>query len=231
MTPRKTKAVEPGDEEGPDRRGAEGRWQEIAYARHAASAMYADIIAGHRRQQMIVRYTQGDTAITPPCPWLKPGDSAVASLIVREAMAHLGVCEEPPGSNRGPEIDAWNRRARVAVGSYWCASFAGAMWWSAGLVPPPNYASCDVLMQWAKDTGRWSTNVATLGALVLYGKPGDANHVGIVVRVSPVVLSVEGNTQIDSGFSRNGIGVGLKMVTATDPVLGYCHVTPMVPSN
>lgn len=203
--------VEPS---GADLRGREA-------SRRSARAMYDAILAPHRKRQMTAHYTLGDTTLATPCPWLTPDVSAIAQLIARNAHAHIGVCEEPPGSNRGPEIDEWNRRARVAVGSYWCASFAGAMWWDAGLTPPPGYASCDKLMQWGKATGRWSEHVVGIGSMVLYGKPGDANHVGIVIRAEPIVITVEGNTTFDTGFSRNGIGVAQKQVTDGDPVLGY----------
>ncbi|MEO6564803.1 MAG: hypothetical protein ABIO63_02105, partial [Casimicrobiaceae bacterium] len=96
-----------------------------------------------------------------------------------------------------------------------------------GLPTPKGRASCDNWMLWAKDTGRWS-DVPALGAAVLYGKPGDATHIGLIVRLDPVALSIEGNTSIESGFSRNGIAVSLKIVDpSTDPVLGYAHPHPI----
>jgi hypothetical protein len=158
--------------------------------------------------------------------WLPGVDALLANLIER-ARRSVGICEDPPGSNRGREIDAWNERAGVPVKSYWCASFVGALWRDSGFDVPAGYASCDAWMAWAKETGRWSANVPTLGCAVLYGKPGDATHIGLVIRTRPQVLSVEGNTTVEgSAFERNGTSVALKLVTAHDPVLGYCHLRP-----
>jgi hypothetical protein len=60
---------------------------------------------------------------------------------------------------------------------------------------------------------------------VVYGIPGDASHIGVVVRTEPLLLSVEGNTSIDA-FSRNGVAVDLKQVNRPR-VLGYVSPTPL----
>lgn len=152
--------------------------------------------------------------------------------IVRAILDLGAVVEEPPGSNRGEVIDAYLRSAGVpesvilAGKGYWCAAAVGQWWEDAGLLTPKGRADCDRWMAWGKQTGRWS-NIPTLGAAVLYGKPGDASHIGIVVRVDPLVLSVEGNTTIESGFDRNGIAVALKVVDSKqDPLLGYVQPFP-----
>ena len=64
-----------------------------------------------------------------------------------------------------------------------------------------------------------------IGAAVVYGKPGHASHIGVVVRLEPLLLSVEGNTSLD-GFSSNGVAVDLKLVSQRR-VLGY--VQPQSP--
>ncbi len=207
----------------------------LSPSREAAERIAAEVAREIRPEQerihrvmSPVRYTLGDLALSPPCRWLPATVSRQAEIVVREACAALGTLEDPPGTNRGPEIDEWNRRAGVPVGSYWCAAFAGEMWRRAGVEPPPGYAACDRLMAWGRATGRWTEHVPTLGALVLYGVPGDARHVGIVVRTAPLVLSVEGNTTVEgSRLERNGTAVALKLVTADDPVLGYVHLTPL----
>jgi hypothetical protein len=73
-------------------------------------------------------------------------------------------------------------------------------------------------MGWAKLRGLWQSN-PSVGCAVVYGKPTDANHIGVVVRVSPLVLSVEGNTALEA-YSRNGVAVDLKQVSP-GRVLGY----------
>jgi hypothetical protein len=41
---------------------------------------------------------------------------------LRIARLQIGVEENPRGSNRGPEVDEYNRAAGVPLGSPWCAS-------------------------------------------------------------------------------------------------------------
>lgn len=162
-------------------------------------------------------------------PWLPRTTPLIQRVIVENALQCIGSLEEPLGSNRGAEIDKWNLRAGVPVGSYWCASWAGAMWQDAGAEVPKGYASCDRWLEWAKATGRFTLHTAAVGGAVLYGhNPTDATHIGVVIRTGPVTLTVEGNAQIDSGFSRNGIAVALKMITPQSRVLGYVHPLPTV---
>jgi hypothetical protein len=178
---------------------------------------------------MSASYTANGREVTTPCPWLTGVvTDHVAELVIREACAALGVLEVPVGSNRGPEADAWNALAGAPPGSYWCAAFAGAMWRKAGIALPPGYASCQNIMAWAQKTRRWTVHEPSLGAMVLYGDPGRAHHVGIIVRTTPAFISVEGNTTFSSQFSRNGIGVEMKQVVPGDyHVLGFAHLNPV----
>lgn len=155
-------------------------------------------------------------------------DPRVRDSIIRALYDVLVVVEHPPGSNRGPAIDAYNIRAGAPVGSYWCASAAGAYRLDAGLEMPAGYASCENIRQWAIKTGRWS-KTPDYGAFVLYGHDV-AHHIGMVVGLD-ILRSVEGNTTIEGaayGSSRNGVAVSGKEITASDPVLGYCLPFPIV---
>lgn len=154
--------------------------------------------------------------------WLSRDTPALARAIVQRALTDVGVVEMPPGSNRSGVIDEYNLRAGVPPGSYWCASAVGAWWKDCGAEVPPGYASCDAWLRWRGGL----SPVPTPGAAVLYGRPGDATHIGVVVRVTPVLLSVEGNTTLGGEFNRNGIAVDLKPV-ATGRVLGYVHPIPV----
>ena len=154
--------------------------------------------------------------------WLPAATPALAAAIVRRALLDVGIVEIPPGSNRSPRIDEYCLAAKVPVGSYWCAAAVAAWWRESGAEIPAYPAGCDEWMAWARQTHRWATTPAA-GAAVLYGKPGDASHIGVVVRVTPMLLSCEGNTSF-GGYTRNGVGVALKEVD-TARVLGY--VLPM----
>lgn len=157
--------------------------------------------------------------------WMPADTPELQRNIVKRAICDVGICEMPPGSNRSGRIDEYNKKSGAPVGSYWCASWAGAVWWEAGSEKlPSGYASCDNFMAWAKRTNRW-TDEPGYGYAVLYGKPGDASHIGIVVRLDPILLNVEGNTSF-AGFSRNGVAVDLKPVD-TRRVLGYASPTPL----
>lgn len=161
----------------------------------------------------------------PNAGWLA-GVGELRAAIVRRAMADVGICEMPPGSNRSPYIDECNRLAGVPVGSYWCASWAGRVFREAGAQVPSGYASCDAWVAWAKKNGRW-TNRPVPGAAVLYGKPTDASHIGIVVRTDPRLFTCEGNTGTEE-HSRNGYVVWPKEISGDDElrVLGYVMPLP-----
>lgn len=147
-------------------------------------------------------------------------------LICLRALSDVAaVCEEPPGSNRGKAIDEYNRRAEAPLGSFWCASWATAVWEDCKVdLPKKRRASCDELVQWAMQEGLWIEHrpfdrqpEVLPGYLVLYtngetlpnGRK-DAVHVGIVVRVMPYLLSIEGNAAFGGIFSTNGEAVVLK---------------------
>lgn len=65
----------------------------------------------------------------------------------------------------------------------------------------------------------------SIGAAVVYGTVADANHIGVVVRVKPLLLSVKGNTSIGGECSRNGVAVDLKEVNRSR-VVGYIVPLP-----
>lgn len=165
------------------------------------------------------------TATRLGAPWLDATTPALHAAIVRRALLDVGLCEMPPGSNRSQRIDEYNTATGAPVGSYWCASAVTAWWRESGAdVPSHSAASCDAWLAWAHATARF-TATPSPGDVVLYGTPADASHCGVVVRVSPLLLSVEGNTSL-GGFDRNGVAVDLKLVN-TPRVIGYVSPIPL----
>lgn len=143
--------------------------------------------------------------------WLgSPGNigTELGYKIARFAAEDIGVCEEPPGTNRGTQIDEYNLVANSPLGSFWCATFAGHKYKKAGAIVPRAYGDCDTWLRLGEKLSCLYDDPA-IGALALYGKPNDIVHVGIVVRLYPYKLTVEGNTTLE-GFSRNGEIVTLK---------------------
>ena len=60
------------------------------------------------------------------------------------ALSNIGVCENPPGSNRGPEIDDWATEFGSPLGSFWCALAVGKARKVGGLwIPSHDVGSCN----------------------------------------------------------------------------------------
>ena len=160
-------------------------------------------------------------------------DDPLAAAIIREAQLRIPILENPPLSNRSPEIDAMCRAWGVPLASYWCALFKADVWKAAGAETPPikgdsyHPAIADTWRRWALETGRFSPTPA-LGYGVLYGTAGKepAHHVGVcVVSVKPVALDIEGNTS-GAGFDRNGELATIKLID-TSRVIGYVSPRPL----
>lgn len=159
---------------------------------------------------------------------------SVGLKVVEIAKKDLGILETgtPPGKNYGgkvgggalPEgvfgridemcamagLDNKAEVRRKGEGYYWCASAVTAWWKTAGLAVPSGSASCKNWESWAKKNGYFSST-PKVGAAILYGTPGAAHHIGVVVAVDKngKITTIEGNTS-GGGFSRNGCGVFYK---------------------
>jgi hypothetical protein len=157
-----------------------------------------------------------------------------AALAVERALRDAFLMESPPGSNRGATIDSYNKRAGAPLGSPYCASAATAWWEDVGLeVPASGRASCDVLYRWALTTGRFH-HAPAVGALILYGsgaRNDPASHVGIVIRLTPLLMTLEANTSLDGLYNREGFCFDRKRIEPLTmrPVLGYVWPAPVIP--
>lgn len=159
-------------------------------------------------------------------PWLTASERAAAGAVIERAYKDIGILEMPLGSNRSPRIDEYMRAVHSPEGGSWCAAAFSAWWREAGVTKLPfkvGSASCDAWMRWGMSEGLWSKNPA-LGAAVLYGVPGDAQHIGLVVRITPLILSVEGNVGAGRNVTNNGVLCDLKSVAERRDVLGYIHL-------
>lgn len=153
---------------------------------------------------------------------------ALNTAIIRRAQRDIPILENPPLSNRSPEIDAMCRKWGVPLASYWCALWAATVWDDAGAAVPPvndakgwHPAKAETWRQWAIQE-KLFTHAPVLGAAVLYGPLGNtpADHIGTAVAsITPILCDFEGNTS-GAGFSRNGELATLKNVD-TSRVIGY----------
>lgn len=164
-----------------------------------------------------------------PAPWLTPETTAGNHLgveIARRALLCVGICEDPPGSNRSPEIDEWLADLGVPLGSPWCAAMVAAVFKTCHAKTPAGAAASST-RAWLAFAGDLSS-VPMIGSATLYGKratasePARPEHIGILVRNGPLLMDVQGNTRLDSSPEREGIAVDLKRVNEAW-LLGYIH--------
>lgn len=151
--------------------------------------------------------------------------------IIRRVQLVIPILENPPLSNRSPEIDAMCKRFGVPLGSYWCALLVADIWTEAGAAIPPvdekrgwHPAKAETWRQWALAEGLF-TGIPELGCATLYGAGGNApaEHIGCALAsITPVKMDFQGNTS-GAGYSRNGELATLKQVDG-DRLIGY--VTP-----
>jgi hypothetical protein len=119
------------------------------------------------------------------------------SNVLAAAETQVGVSEQPPGSNDGPQLAVYRSAvAGAQPGEPWCAYFAS--WASAQAGTPLGFngeglGSVAQITSWAQQTGRYlpAGSVPQPGDLILFG----TEHVGIVESVNPdgSINTVEGN--------------------------------------
>jgi cell wall-associated NlpC family hydrolase len=123
--------------------------------------------------------------------------TATGVQVLGAAESQLGVTEQPPGSNDGPQIATYRDAvADAGSGEPWCASFVS---WAAAQAGEPlgstgqGFDSVAQLTDWAASSGRLLPASATPapGDLILFG----TRHVGVVESVNPdgSLTTVEGN--------------------------------------
>lgn len=119
-------------------------------------------------------------------------DPGLQTLQVAETQ--VGVTEQPPGSNDGPQIAEYRTATQGAyAGAPWCAYFVS---WAAAQAGTPlgdqgqGLGSVAEITDWARSTGRLTSTPAP-GELILFGTA----HVGIVksVNADGSLTTVEGN--------------------------------------
>jgi hypothetical protein len=145
------------------------------------------------------------------------------SHVLEVAASQVGVMEDPPGSNRGPQVDQYLRAVGLhpAAGSFpWCAAFVYFCAQQAGQDlgrPNPMIKTAGVLEHWSEAGTRRIPRVLpeqasenpTLvkpGQIFLLSTGGGHGHMGLIEQVKGgKLLTIEGNT--NDGGSREGVGV------------------------
>jgi hypothetical protein len=153
---------------------------------------------------------------------LRYGGGAV-KIALQYAVDHIGVTEHPAGSNRGPDVDAWERACGV-IAAPWCGCFANACLVAAGFPNQFWLRYCPAIEAKAKagEGGwEWHTSDPNEGDLVLYGS-SIAQHVGIVEKISGGrdTSTLEGNTSNGPGGDQSNGGIVARRHRHTDGSLG-----------
>jgi hypothetical protein len=158
-------------------------------------------------------------------------------LVIDIAASQIGVVEQPVGSNRGPEVDAYIRATGLdpTADSYpWCVCF---LYWAFGQaakikgVDNPLPKTAGVISLWnlgrnmaGKVVRASEANGQTVkrGMIFHLDTGGGKGHAGLVVEVSgDQIVTIEGNT--NQGGSREGFGVFRRSSRpiSTSVLLGY----------
>jgi hypothetical protein len=117
-------------------------------------------------------------------------DRSATSPAIEAALAwarsHVGVTEQPPGSNRGPEIDRWQQACGL-IGHPWCGAFVAAALAAGEVDVPPQIVWTPFIIEWARagehgfSLHPWSEREP--GDLVLFrfgAREYEVDHVGLL---------------------------------------------------
>lgn len=184
--------------------------------------------------------------VTRPARWLDATTPDAARGAVERAIVDIGICEDPPSSNRSPYIDQCLRMANVpeslivAGKGWWCASVAGRWWREVGAAVPDDYGATRAWVEWHPEhaTLAWMDAHPTPGAMIMYGTKSltgavayggvrwDIHHIGLCIRAAPYLETVEGNAAWGGAFTANGEAVVARHVDTTLPTIaGYIPIS------
>jgi hypothetical protein len=144
---------------------------------------------------------RGSSLAAPAAAAGAPGTGGAGALAA--AQSQVGVAEQPPGSNDGPQIAEFRTATAGSGVGPWCAYFTS---WAAAQAGVPlgeagqGFGSVSALYGWAQRTGR-----ATPAGPGVRPNPGDlivwgGRHIGIVESVDP-----DGSTHTIEGNSSNAV--------------------------
>lgn len=157
--------------------------------------------------------------------------ACTANEMITYARSFIGTKEYPANSNKTKFGEAYG-----ANGVPWCCIFQWYIFNKKGMSDQfydgKKTASCTTFMNWAKSKKKFYTSGYQPGDIVLYNfdKVPDADHIGIITRVSGnYIYAVEGNTS-KSGSQDNG-GAVLEKERHKSLILGVYRPTYKGASN
>lgn len=136
------------------------------------------------------------------------------------AVAEIGVCEQPDGSNDGPQVRKYTSPG--FIGDPWCALFT---WWAfqkgLGSCPFGRVAATWAIYNWAKANARLLSDAAMPQPgdlfLILRGDPKDPNHHGHTMMVCADLGGMKYATV--AGNESNAVRGGIRQRSAVSAVV------------
>ncbi|MBM6483439.1 CHAP domain-containing protein [Klebsiella pneumoniae] len=120
------------------------------------------------------------------------------SEVLKVAVSQIGVCEQPKGSNKGPEVSQYLRTVGINFPAAWCAAFVVWCHQQAGVTTIPRTGG--VLDMWNKARAKHSVNEPQPGDVFIMDFGRGKGHTGFVERFSgDSVHTIEGNTDANGG--------------------------------
>lgn len=133
----------------------------------------------------------------------------MSQKVVAVAQSQLGVSEQPPGSNKGPQVDQYLAAVGIHQPAAWCAAFAVWCHKQAGVSIP---ATGGVLDLWNKSPDN-RVKTPQPGDLFIQDHGKGTGHTGFIESVNGDTLTtIEGNTNDDG--SREGYEVARRTRSA-----------------
>jgi hypothetical protein len=130
-----------------------------------------------------------------------------AQKLIETAQSQLGVCEEPKGSNKGKQVEAYLKAVGLGGGNPWCMAFVVWCCKQAGLsAGVPKTGSVMVSWKSCKAAYRAPKSDPKPGDIIIFDHGGGKGHTGIVEAVEgSIIKTIEGNSNDDG--SREGYEV------------------------
>ena len=149
--------------------------------------------------------------------------------VINIAKKYVGVCEDPPNSNKVVFNTKFYGREVSGANYPWCCAFIWYIHKEAG-VDIKKTASCAELGTWFKNNGKFKTSDPKVGDIVFFKFSGSSrwtNHVGLVIEVNGNTLTtIEGNTSSDNkGSQSNGGMVAIRSRKINSSVVGVGRVS------
>ena len=149
--------------------------------------------------------------------------------VINIAKKYVGVCEDPPNSNKVVFNTKFYGREVSGANYPWCCAFIWCIFNEAG-INIKRTASCMMLGDWFKQEGKYHKDNPQVGDIVFFKFSGSSrwtNHVGLVIEVNGNTLTtIEGNTSSDNkGSQSNGGMVAIRTRKINSSVVGFGRVS------